>query len=111
MKLRHAFIFVISAAFLAACTFSLAADVTPPPGYVEPTPIATLGPLFPASAPNANTGEVIYAEKCAPCHGASGMGDGPQSANLPVSVAALGLLVAAACGGSDDGNRCLHRNE
>ncbi len=91
MKLRHAFIFVISAAFLAACTFSLAADVTPPPGYVEPTPIATLGPLFPASSPNANTGEVIYAEKCAPCHGASGMGDGPQSANLPVSVAALGL--------------------
>ncbi|MBL8077410.1 MAG: cytochrome c [Anaerolineales bacterium] len=91
MKLRHAILFAASAILLAACNFTLAADVTPPPGYVTPTPIATLGPLFPASAPDTSNGEAIYAEKCAPCHGTSGMGDGPQSASLPNSVAALGL--------------------
>lgn len=91
MKLRHAIIFTGAALLLAACNFTLAADVTPPPGYVSPTPPATLGPLFPASAPDPNNGAAIFAEKCAPCHGVSGMGDGPQSASLPVSVAALGL--------------------
>lgn len=91
MKLRHIIIFAAGAILLAACNFTLAADVTPPPGYVAPTPIATLGPLFPESAPDTNNGEVIYIEKCLPCHGESGMGDGPQSASLPNSVAALGL--------------------
>jgi mono/diheme cytochrome c family protein len=91
MKLRHAIIFAISATLLAACTFTLAADVTPPPGYVSPTPAPTLGPLFPASAPDTVKGAAIFAEKCAPCHGTTGMGDGPQSASLPATVAAIGL--------------------
>jgi mono/diheme cytochrome c family protein len=91
MKFRHAIIVAGSMILLAACNFTLAADVTPPPGYVSPTPPPTLGPLFPASAPDINNGAATYAEKCAPCHGVSGMGDGDQSANLPVSVAALGL--------------------
>lgn len=95
MKLRHYIFLTVLALSLAACNFSLAADVTPPPGYVSPTPPATLGPLFPAHAPDIANGEKIYAEKCAACHGETGMGDGPQSKDLPVSVAALGLAEVA----------------
>ena len=32
----------------------------------------------------------IYAEKCAPCHGDRGLGDGPDAARLPNPVAAIG---------------------
>ncbi len=74
MKLRHSIILTISAALLAACNFTLAADVTPPPGYVAPAPAPTLGPLYPASAPDIENGKLIYAEKCAPCHGDDGSG-------------------------------------
>jgi mono/diheme cytochrome c family protein len=95
MKFRHAIIltavFTGSTLLLSACNFTLAADITPPPGYVSPTPAPTLGALFPAAAPDTTNGAVIYAEKCAPCHGDTGLGDGPQSAALPVTVAALGL--------------------
>ncbi len=91
MKLHPIFILAISAVFLAACNFTLAADVTPPPNYVAPTPVPTLGPLYPASAPDLENGKAIYTEKCAPCHGSAGMGDGPDGKQLPVTVAALGL--------------------
>ena len=70
---------------------TLASDVTPPPGYVPPTPAPTLGPLYPDQAPDVASGEMIYAEKCTPCHGQTGLGDGPQSADLPVSVIPIGL--------------------
>jgi len=76
---------------LAACNFTLAQDVTPPPGYVPPTPAATLGPLFPAQAPSTENGAVIFAEKCAACHGATGLGDGEQGIQLNVTVPAFGL--------------------
>jgi mono/diheme cytochrome c family protein len=91
MKLRHALIFTGLTILLAACNFSLAADVTPPPDYIPPTPMPTLGPLFPASAPDIDRGAAIYAEKCSPCHGVSGMGDGEQGKQLPVTVAAFAL--------------------
>ena len=91
MKLCPLILFVASAITLAACNFTLAQDVTPPPNYVPPTPAATLGPLFPAHAPSTENGAVIFAEKCAPCHGATGMGDGEQGIQLSVPVAALGL--------------------
>lgn len=91
MKLRHTIILAISATLLAACNFTLAADVTPPPGYVPPTPAPTLGPLYPASAPKIENGKLIYAEKCAPCHGNTGLGDGPDGKQLPVTVAAFAL--------------------
>ncbi|MBE0670509.1 MAG: cytochrome c [Anaerolineales bacterium] len=91
MKLRHTFILAIAATFLAACNFTLAADVTPPPGYVAPTPAPTLGPLYPASAPDIENGKAIYVEKCAPCHGDTGLGDGAQGKQLPVTVAAFAL--------------------
>jgi len=91
MKLRHTIILAISAILLAACNFTLAADVTPPPGYVVPTPAPTLGPLYPASAPDIENGAAIYVEKCMPCHGNTGLGDGPDGKQLPVTVAAFAL--------------------
>ena len=42
--------------FLAACNFTLAADITPPPDYVPPTPMPTLGALHPAAAPEVQKG-------------------------------------------------------
>ncbi len=76
---------------LGGCTFTLAADITPPPDYRSPTPPPTLGPLYPAEAPSVTRGAAIYAEKCLPCHGERGLGDGPQGKELPVRVTALGL--------------------
>ena len=94
MKLRHFIFFTIIAALLAACNFTLAQDVTPPPDYVPPTPMPTLGPLFPASAPDVKNGAAIYVEKCAACHGETGLGDGPQGKQLQVTVAPSSVSVA-----------------
>lgn len=93
MKFRFAFIvaFASLALLLAACNFTLAEDVTPPPNYVPPTPAATLGPLFPAQKPGTENGALIFAEKCAACHGATGLGDGEQGIQLGVPVPAFGL--------------------
>ena len=76
---------------LGACNFTLAQDIAPPPGYVPPTPVPTLGPLVPSASPDPVRGASIFTEKCEPCHGATGLGDGEQGKQLPVSVAALGL--------------------
>lgn len=77
---------------VSACSLSLAQDVTPPPGYQPPVyeePEVLTG-AFPASAPNPANGEVIYQEKCLPCHGDTGLGDGPESTGLPNEVARIG---------------------
>ncbi|MGW8251213.1 MAG: c-type cytochrome, partial [Anaerolineales bacterium] len=85
---------------LAGCSFSLAEDITPPPGAVqapvsqtEPPPVN--GPLYPLVPPNSENGAAIYAEKCAPCHGQTGLGDGPRSAQLPNPVTAIGSAEVA----------------
>ena len=88
MKFRIALI-MLAALLLSACT--LASDITPPPDYIPPTPMPTLGALFPASAPNVQNGATIFATECAPCHGDKGLGDGPQSQQLPVPVPAIGM--------------------
>lgn len=75
---------------LAACNVTLAEDITPPPGYISPTPVPTLV-LYPAKAPSVANGEEIYVEKCAACHGATGLGDGEQGIQLGVTVRAFGL--------------------
>jgi high-affinity iron transporter len=36
----------------------------------------------PARAPDLAKGRALYASSCAPCHGATGLGDGPAGANL-----------------------------
>jgi mono/diheme cytochrome c family protein len=83
------------ALLLSACNFTLAEDITPPPDYVPPTPAPTLGPLYPVQVPNIENGAAIYAEKCAPCHGETGLGDGEQGIQLGVTVPAFGLSEVA----------------
>ena len=84
---------VILALLLGGCGLSLAEDVTPPPNYREPTteqkPV-DVSAAFPLIPPNPVQGKPIYAEKCLPCHGESGMGDGPQAENLANTPASLG---------------------
>ncbi|MCC6298682.1 MAG: c-type cytochrome [Anaerolineales bacterium] len=87
---RHHLILTLLVFLLSACNVTLAEDITPPPGYVHPTPVPTLV-LFPAKAPNVANGEAIYAEKCAACHGDTGLGDGEQGIQLGVTVRAFGL--------------------
>lgn len=48
---------------------------------------ATTAATPPAGAPRAHDGAALYALHCAACHGASGRGDGPNAANLPVKPA------------------------
>lgn len=91
MKLRHPVLIITATIIVTACNFTLAEDVTPPPNYVPPTPAPTLGPLFPAQAPSTENGAAIFAQKCAPCHGTAGLGDGPQGIQLGVTVPAFGL--------------------
>jgi mono/diheme cytochrome c family protein len=90
MKFRFAIVLILAFLF-SACNFTMAADITPPPNYVPPTPAATLGPLFPAQAPSTENGALIFAEKCAACHGETGLGDGEQGIKLNVTVPAFGL--------------------
>jgi mono/diheme cytochrome c family protein len=86
--------------FLSSCSFSLAADITPPPGAEQAvvpatTQVALTGPLYPIVPPDPLTGAVIYAENCAACHGETGRGDGADATQLPVPVAAIGTSAVA----------------
>lgn len=80
--------------FLSACSFSLAEDITPPPGSDISAEMPTQGPpsgsLYPQVPPSPANGAPIYTEKCAPCHGETGLGDGPQANQLPNPPSALG---------------------
>lgn len=85
---------------LTACSsFSLAEDITPPPGSNVQAPLATqappAGPSYPLMPPNPVSGAPIYLEKCAPCHGQTGLGDGPQASQLPNPPVALGAAQVA----------------
>jgi len=99
---RLKFLVIISGTLLlAACSnFSLAADITPPPGAevssaILPTQSAPTGPLYPLVPPDPAQGEPIFIEKCAPCHGQNGLGDGPQASQLPNPPAPLGSSALA----------------
>jgi len=89
MKFRIVLLILI-ATLLSACNLTLAEDVTPPPGYIPPTPVPTLV-LHPPETPNATNGKAIYFEKCAACHGDTGLGDGAQGIQLGVTVPAFAL--------------------
>ncbi len=91
MKFRSILFVALIALLLTACNMTLAQDVTPPQGAGQPAqPQPTQGPVFPVQAPDLQNGAAIYAEKCAACHGETGLGDGPQGQQLPVPVPALG---------------------
>jgi mono/diheme cytochrome c family protein len=91
LKFRLTLVFsALLCLLLSACQLSLAEDITPPPGY-QPSAVPTAVPVaLPIVAPDAQRGASTFAEKCAPCHGSTGLGDGPQSGNLPNPPAALG---------------------
>lgn len=87
---------VFFALILSACSFSLAADITPPPGSVLPvaqqaTQSVASSPIYPIVPPDLVSGAKIYNQECTQCHGTRGLGDGPQAAQLSVPVATLGL--------------------
>ena len=91
------FLVTFTACLLAAC--SLAADITPPPNYQPPTNLESQaevsnGPVYPLVSPDIAAGAGIYAEKCAPCHGPTGMGDGFRASEIP-DVPALGKAEVA----------------
>ena len=44
--------------------------------------LAALAAVTSASAGETRTGSAVYAERCAPCHGDAGAGDGPAAAAL-----------------------------
>lgn len=83
---------------LSACAVSLAADVTPPPNYQSPTPPqAQVAPVSaqPLLPPDPAQGAAAYTEKCLPCHGIKGLGDGPQASKLGLPVPAIGSATLA----------------
>ena len=54
-------------------------------------PLSTaLAQEIPIQAPQPLKGQESYAENCAPCHGATGKGDGPSASGLSVPPTALG---------------------
>ena len=95
MKSRFIILLTLTVLLLSSC-ISLAEDITPPPNYVAPTPRPTMAPAWPENTPKAANGRSVFAEKCAPCHGETGLGDGIQSAQLPNPATALGLANIAA---------------
>jgi len=100
MKLSRLFFLSTTILLLSACDLSLAADVTPPPDQIQ-DPAVQVGldapsePLYPLVPPDPSKGRAIYTDKCAPCHGADGFGDGPRSVGLPNPVAAIGTTAIA----------------
>jgi mono/diheme cytochrome c family protein len=89
MKSRLAVIVVLST-IISGCTVSLVGDVTPPPDAIVANRV-TLAPVpTPAGAPNLQAGAGIYTNRCEPCHGTLGLGDGEQASQLPFFPAAIG---------------------
>jgi mono/diheme cytochrome c family protein len=92
---KHILYSIFTIVFLTGCSVSLAADVTPPPNLVQPPPEVSQPSssqpiVLPMIAPDIQNGAQIYEEKCEPCHGSSGMGDGIQSGQLPNPVTPIG---------------------
>ena len=93
-KTHLALVFILVVLISTGCDYlSLADDIAPPPGSElpasSPTQTILTGQLYPLVPPDPAAGEALYLESCAPCHGKSGRGDGPQASNLPIAVKPL----------------------
>lgn len=89
LRLSSITLLFIAAVVLAGCSLAEPAPAAPsgPVGPVSQAPAA--GPQQPAQPlqmpsrrPNAASGAAFFAEKCVPCHGQQGRGDGPQAAPI-----------------------------
>ena len=75
---------------------SLAGDVTPPPALATaqmaaPSEPPTPAPIVPPNTPpDIVAGALIYADKCAACHGPEGLGNGELADGLAFAPAPLG---------------------
>ncbi|HEY57519.1 MAG TPA: c-type cytochrome [Anaerolineae bacterium] len=79
------FLLLLLVVLLAGCNFTLATDVTPPPGW-KPTPVPPtpqVERLYPLTPPDPANGAALYQTKCADCHGPEGKGDGRLANQLP----------------------------
>jgi mono/diheme cytochrome c family protein len=47
---------------------------------------------YPSVPPNPVAGQAIFVEKCQPCHGEQGLGNGPDANDLPNPVAPIGSV-------------------
>jgi len=99
MRKSYLSIFFIFAFLSLAGCISLSDDITPPPGSEAPTAPPTTAAseqlIFPVLPPDPARGEPLYVEKCAPCHGSTGLGDGPDASDLPNPVPAIGSIELA----------------
>jgi mono/diheme cytochrome c family protein len=97
-SLKIGFIFLLFF-IISACNFSLAQDIKPPTDIPKPVnQIASLDSQtseFPQVPPIPSNGKIIYEEKCAPCHGADGLGKGNLSDQFIEPLPAIGLAEVA----------------
>ena len=95
MKIRL-LLTLVGTVVLTACSFSLAGDITPPPDSeqlpISTQPEPTQEAVFPLAPPDPSKGKIIYNEKCADCHGVTGLGDGERANELPNPVPALASI-------------------
>ena len=81
---------LITALLFATVTFiSLLGDTVLIQAQPTPPPYDPDNLQPPTELPIAAFGAAIYPENCAPCHGPTGLGDGPTAAELEVPPAAF----------------------
>lgn len=96
MKYFPRFLILLLFLFAASACASLAQDLTPPPGYEYVPPPPTQDVMYyPSVPPDPVAGQAIYVEKCQPCHGEQGLGNGPDANDLPNPVAPIGTAELA----------------
>lgn len=105
---RRVLLFMITflALFISACGLTLAADVTPPPDYLDkniqespgmpaPEPEVVSELTANLNSPDLINGKGLFLEKCEPCHGPEGRGGGSLEENLTNPAPQIGSVELA----------------
>lgn len=104
---RLLLISVVLAGLLSACEFSLAGDITPPPDAILSGEVTPAAIEYPSAFPDASNGALIYAARCAACHGLGGLGEGEQAGELPFAPAPIGNADLARSASPEDWYRVV----